>query len=60
LLHALQQAAEAAVKIPEVKENLLQQGAEGVGSTSEHLGKVVHAELRKWSELVRDARIQSE
>jgi tripartite-type tricarboxylate transporter receptor subunit TctC len=56
----LQQAAESAVRLPDVKDKLLQQGAEGVGSSAEHLERVVKDELKKWAALVRDANIKAE
>jgi tripartite-type tricarboxylate transporter receptor subunit TctC len=50
----------ATVAIPEIREMLLQQGADGVGSTPEELGRVVAADLAKWAPLIRDAKIKIE
>lgn len=55
-----QKAIAAAVQQPAVREKLLQQGAEGVGSTSEHLDKVVTAEIAKWGEIIAKANIKPE
>jgi tripartite-type tricarboxylate transporter receptor subunit TctC len=43
-----------------VKQKLLEQGGDVVGSTPEELDKVVKGELRKWSEVIRDAKISVE
>jgi tripartite-type tricarboxylate transporter receptor subunit TctC len=48
------------VQLPEVKQKLLEQGGDAIGSTSEHLDKVVRSELQKWSSLIRDAAIKAE
>jgi tripartite-type tricarboxylate transporter receptor subunit TctC len=43
-----------------VKQKLLEQSADPVGSTPEELGRVVKTELRKWAEVVRSAKIKSD
>ncbi|MGZ5033597.1 MAG: tripartite tricarboxylate transporter substrate binding protein [Usitatibacter sp.] len=48
------------VNLPEIREMLLQQGADAVGSTSEELGRVVTAELAKWAPIIREAKIRPE
>ncbi len=60
VIDTLQQVTAATVRIPEVRENLLQQGAEGVGSSAEELGRIVHAEIGKWAALVKSANIRVE
>jgi tripartite-type tricarboxylate transporter receptor subunit TctC len=45
---------------PAVKEKLLGQGAEAVGSTPGQLGAVVKAELVKWKKITKDASIKAE
>ena len=45
---------------PEVKAKLLEQGAEGVSSTPEHLRKVVSREIEEWRAVVKRARIEGE
>jgi len=46
------------LQLPEVKQKLLEQGGDVVGSTPEELDKVVKGELRRWAEVVRDAKIK--
>ena len=48
------------VNLPDIKDKLLEQGADAVGSTPEELGRVVTAELAKWAPLIRDANIRPE
>jgi tripartite-type tricarboxylate transporter receptor subunit TctC len=60
VLQRWQEAVAKVVKLPEVREKLLAQGAEGVGSTSEHLDVVVKAEIAKWGDVVRKANIKSD
>ena len=48
------------IQMPDVKQKLLEQGGDTVGSTPEALDRVVRAELRKWADLVRDAKIKLE
>ena len=42
----------------DVKQKLLEQGADAVGGTPEELDKVVKDELRKWTEVIRQAGIK--
>jgi len=60
IIDKLNQALNAIVAEPEIKEKLLQQGSEGVGGTPDALGKVVTAELAKWSKLTKEANIKGE
>src|SRR4051812_4706436 len=46
-----------ALQQPEIRQKLLEQGGDPVGSTPEHLDRVVKAELRKWALLIREAHI---
>lgn len=48
------------VHLPEVKQKLLEQGADPVGSSPEELERVVRTELRNWAILIRDAGIKAE
>jgi tripartite-type tricarboxylate transporter receptor subunit TctC len=45
------------IQLPDVKHKLLEQGGDPVGSTPEELDRVVKDELRKWAEVIRDAKI---
>ena len=48
------------VQSPEVKGAFLRDGLESVGDTPEEFGKIIRAELAKWSKLVKAAGIQPE
>jgi tripartite-type tricarboxylate transporter receptor subunit TctC len=54
----MQKAIARTIELPDVKQKLLEQGGDTVGSTPEHLDRVVRAELRKWAEIIRDAKIK--
>jgi tripartite-type tricarboxylate transporter receptor subunit TctC len=55
-----QQAVATVLTQPDVREKLLAQGAEGVGSTPEHLGNIVAAEIAKWRDVIARANIKSD
>src|SRR5260221_799077 len=44
--------------LPEVKQKLIEQSADPVGSSPEELGRVVKTELKKCAEVVRSAKIR--
>ena len=48
------------VHLPEVKQKLIEQGADPVGSSSEELEHVVKSELKSWAAVIRDAGIKLE
>src|SRR5712691_8403981 len=48
------------VHLPEVKQKLIEQGADPVGSSSEELERVVKSELKSWAAVIRDAAIKLE
>jgi tripartite-type tricarboxylate transporter receptor subunit TctC len=54
-LHA---AITQVLKEPEIRDKLLAQGAEAVGSSSDELATVVRNEIPKWKKLVQDAAIK--
>jgi tripartite-type tricarboxylate transporter receptor subunit TctC len=56
----LQQEIAKVVRIPEVKQKLLEQGADAVGNTSAELDQTVKAELKKWAALIQQAGIKLE
>lgn len=58
IIDRLSQAISAVVQQPAIKEKLLAQGAETVGSTPAHLGTVVQTELTKWNALAMDAKLK--
>ncbi len=53
----MQQEIARTIQLPDVKHKLLEQGGDPVGSTPEELDRVVKGELRKWAEVIRDAKI---
>jgi len=48
------------IQMPDIKQKLLEQGGDTVGSSPEALGRVVKGELKKWADLIRDAKIKPE
>jgi tripartite-type tricarboxylate transporter receptor subunit TctC len=48
------------VQLPDVRQKLLEQGGDPVGGSPEELEKVVKAELRKWADVIQQARIKAE
>jgi len=54
----MQKEIARAIQLPDVKQKLLEQGGDTVGSTPEELDRVVKGELRKWAEVIRDAKIK--
>jgi tripartite-type tricarboxylate transporter receptor subunit TctC len=48
------------VQLPEVKQKLIEQSADPVGSTPQALARVVTAELRRWAEVIAKAGIKGE
>jgi len=54
----MQKEIARAIQLPDVKQRLLEQGGDPVGSTPEELDRVVKGELRKWAEVIRDAKIK--
>jgi tripartite-type tricarboxylate transporter receptor subunit TctC len=60
IIDSLYKATIKVLAEPAVKEKLLGQGAEAVGSTPAQLGAVVKAELVKWKKITKDASIKAE
>jgi tripartite-type tricarboxylate transporter receptor subunit TctC len=48
------------LRTPDMKERLLGQGAEPVGSTPEEFSQFMRAETVKWAKVIREANIQAE
>jgi tripartite-type tricarboxylate transporter receptor subunit TctC len=48
------------IQMPDIKQKLLEQGGDTVGSSPEALDRVVKGELKKWADLIRDAKIKPE
>ena len=60
IIARMQQEVARVIELPEVKQRLLEQGGDTVGSTPEHLDKVVKGELQKWTDVVKAANIKVE
>jgi tripartite-type tricarboxylate transporter receptor subunit TctC len=58
IVSKMQKAMAQTIQLPEVKQKLLEQGGDTVGSTPEYLDQVVKSDLRKWAEVVRAAKIR--
>ncbi len=56
----MQEEIARVIRHPDVKQKLLEQGGDVVGSEPEALDRVVKKELKKWAELVRAANIKVE
>jgi tripartite-type tricarboxylate transporter receptor subunit TctC len=54
----MQKEIARAIGLPDVREKLLAQGGDPVGSTPAELDRVVKRELGKWSEVIRAANIR--
>ena len=60
IIARMQKEMARVVQMPDVKQKLLEQGGDAVGSSPEALDKVVKGELKKWATLIRDAKIRLE
>jgi tripartite-type tricarboxylate transporter receptor subunit TctC len=60
IIARMQREVARVIQLPDVKQKLLEQGGDTVGSSPEALDRVVKSELKKWAELVRDAKIKLE
>ena len=60
IIDRMQKAIARTIQQPDVKQKLLEQGGDTVGSTPEHLDRVVKTELRKWAEVVRAAKLKAD
>lgn len=48
------------LKLPDVRERLLAQGAEPAGGSPEDFGRLMRDEMKKWGELIRSAGIKAD
>ena len=60
IIDKLQAAVAEALRLPEVRERLAQDGAEPVGGTSAEFAALIKNDLEKWSNIARAANIQAE
>ena len=58
IIDRMQKAIARTIQLPDVKQKLLEQGGDTVGSSPEHLDRVVKTELRRWAEVVRAAKLK--
>ena len=56
----MQKEVSRAVHLPDVKQKLLDQSADPVGSSQEELGLVVKTELKSWAAVIRNSGIKVE
>ena len=56
----MQKEVARVVHLPEVKQRLLEQGADPVGSSPQELERVVRTELKSWAAVIREAGIKLE
>src|SRR5260221_607041 len=56
----MQKEVARVVHLPDVKQKLIGQGADPVGSSPEELDRVVKSELKSWAAVIRDAGIKPE
>jgi tripartite-type tricarboxylate transporter receptor subunit TctC len=50
----------AIVNLPDVKSQLLAEGAEPVGNTAEEFGAIIKADIEKWGKVIRAAGLRAE
>ena len=60
IIDTLHKATVKVLAEPAVKEKLLAQGAEAVGSTPAQLGAIVKSEIVKWKKVAKEAAIKAE
>jgi tripartite-type tricarboxylate transporter receptor subunit TctC len=48
------------LKLPEVSEQLLVQGADPIGNSPQEAGKFLRAEIERWTKLIRQANIRAD
>jgi tripartite-type tricarboxylate transporter receptor subunit TctC len=56
----MQKEAARVVQLPEIRQKLIDQSADPVGSSPEELDRVVKSELKTWAAVIRDAGIKPE
>ena len=60
IIARMQKEAARVLSLPDVRQKPLEQSADPVGSSPEELERVVRAELKRWGELIRSAKIKAD
>jgi tripartite-type tricarboxylate transporter receptor subunit TctC len=60
IIARMQKDVSRVLQLPEVKQRLLEQSADPVGSSPEELGRVVSTELKRWAAVIPGAGIKPE
>ena len=60
IVKALGDATARAARAPDLKQKLIEQGAEPVGNTPEEFGKLLREEVARWAEVVRISGAKAE
>jgi len=60
IIARMHKEAARVLHLPEVRQKLIEQSADPVGSSPEELGRVVRAELKRWAEVIRSAKIKAD
>ncbi len=60
IVNLLSNAIIKTANMPEIRQRILEQGAEPVGNTAEAFGKILRDEVAQWTEVVRASGIQVE
>ncbi|MFM9884958.1 MAG: Bug family tripartite tricarboxylate transporter substrate binding protein [Burkholderiales bacterium] len=60
IVNLLSNAIIKTANMPEIRQRILEQGAEPVGNTAEAFGKILRDEVAQWTEVVRASGIQLE
>ena len=58
IVNTLSEAIVKAARSPDIRQRLLDQGAEPVGSTPAEFDKILHEEVAKWAEVIRASGIR--
>jgi tripartite-type tricarboxylate transporter receptor subunit TctC len=56
----MQKEAARVLHLPDVRQKLLEQSSDPVGSSPEELERVVRTELKRWAEVIRSAKIKAD
>jgi tripartite-type tricarboxylate transporter receptor subunit TctC len=60
IVKRMQSEVARVVRLPDVRQKLIDQGGDPVGGTPEELDRVVRGELKKWDQVIRAAKIKLE